>query len=832
MTCRLPTGTVTFLFTDVEGSTRLLDELGSERYADALAEHRRVLRDSFAAHAGVEVDTQGDAFFVAFPTAEGAVAAARQAQQALQTGPLRVRMGLHTGTPLVTAEGYVGPDVHRAARIAAAGHGGQVVLSEATRGLVDGIELRPLGEHRLKDLAEPLVLYQLGDEAFAPLKSLHRTNLPVPATVFLGRDDELGDVAGLLGRPDVRLLTLTGPGGTGKTRLALQAAAESSDAYPDGVFWVPLAPVRDPELVASTIEAAVGARGDLAGHLRGRRLLLLLDNFEHVIGAAAALSALVAECPQLTVLVTSRERLQLAAEREYQVPPLEPADGVALFVARTEALGVIPAVDGAVAELCERLDNLPLAIELAAAHAKLYSPQQLVERLGRRLDLLKGGRDADPRQQTLRATIEWSYELLDDKERELFARLSVFAGGCSLESAEMVCDADPDVLLSLIDKSLVRRRDAPGGPRFWMLETIREYAGERLRALGVEDEFRARHAKHFLALAETGMNDLGEPREAIWQVRLDDELDNCRVAITTLLEGAGDRALRLVRRIWAIWLGRGQLDEGERWITLALGESADAPGPERAWMLGVLGEFPRFRGEHERALAIKEEAVSMTRSLGLESETKALLSDMAETLAYLGELDRARALVAEALDLEARQGDAWPYRARAAAAEVALVAGDYEEARRVYEWMLDPERVRKHETVYVWALSSYAVCLRRLGDEAAAGTLCEALAAARESGLLVWLADVLEDAAALVAAEGPQAAAIVLGSADAVRAATGYGRLVPAVYDDVAASLRRRLGDREYEALLSEGMVMSSSDAIAYAEDILARAESGRASID
>ncbi len=427
----LPTGTVTFLFTDVEGSTRLVHELGAEAYAERLAEHRRILREAFRADGGVEVDTQGDAFFVAFPTAPGALRAAAEALKGLGPGPIRVRMGIHTGTPHVTEEGYVGGDVHRAARIAACGHGGQVLVSAATASLLGTDELRDLGEHRLKDLSAPERIYQLGEKDFPALKSLYRTNLPIPSTPFLGRKQELQEVLGLLSRDDVRLLTLTGPGGTGKTRLAMQAAGGLADRYPDGVWWVPLAPLRDPKLVLETAVQALGAKNGLAEHVADKSMLLLYDNFEQVIAAAADVAGLLAACPYLDVLVTSRERLRVRGEQTYPVPPLAESDGAALFVARARAVDPAFTESKAVGELCVRLDELPLALELAAARTALFSPEQLLERLSQRLDLLKGERDADPRQQTLRATIEWSYDLLTEEEQELFGRLSVFAGGCS-----------------------------------------------------------------------------------------------------------------------------------------------------------------------------------------------------------------------------------------------------------------------------------------------------------------------------------------------------------------------------------------------------------------
>jgi len=450
----LPTGTVTFLFTDIEGSTRLLDELGAEAYASALAEHRRVLREAFAKHGGVEVDTQGDAFFVAFPTAPGALAAARDAQEALS---LPVRMGIHAGTPLLTDEGYVGADIHRAGRIAAAGHGRQVVVSAATAALLPGDGLIDLGVHRFKDLAAPERVWQAGEGEFPPLRSLHRTNLPVPQTPFLGRTRELEEVTALL-TDGARMLTLTGPGGTGKTRLALQAAAECADVYPDGVFWTALAPLAEPSFVLPAVAAATGVQeDDVAAALAGKRMLVLLDNAEHLLPAIVDVIARLTAAEGPTILVSSRQRLR--AERLYEVQSLLPGDAVELFLTRAAALDVAVERSDAVVELCAKLDNLPLAIELAAPRLRLFSPEQLLERISRRLDLFEGPRDADPRQRTLRATIEWSYELLEPEEQRLFAAFSIFSGGATYEAAEAVCGAEPDSLQSLVDKSLVRRRD-------------------------------------------------------------------------------------------------------------------------------------------------------------------------------------------------------------------------------------------------------------------------------------------------------------------------------------------------------------------------------------
>jgi predicted ATPase len=606
VTGTLPSGTVTFLFTDVEGSTRLLHELGAEGYAAALAEHRRVLREAFAAHGGVEVDTQGDAFFVAFPTAPGALEAARQAQQALE---MSVRMGIHTGTPLLTAEGYVGADVHKAARIAAAGHGRQVLVSAASAALLAD-ELRDLGEHRLKDLSRAERIFQLGEGDFPPLKTLYRTNLPIPATPFIGRDEELGQVLDLLG--GTRLLTLTGPGGTGKTRLALQAAAEASDRFPDGTFWVSLSSIRDPALVLEQAARAVGANDGLADYIADKRLLLLLDNFEQVIEAADTLAELQASCPRLNLLVTSREVLRLPGEQAYQVPPLDPDDGTRLFLARARAAKPDFEPDDAVSALCARLDNLPLALELAAARTSILSPAQLLERLSGRLDLLKAGRGVDHRQQTLRATIEWSHDLLDDEERRLFACLAVFRGGCTLEAAEAVCDAELDTLQSLVDKSLVRVRDEG---RFWMLETIREFAAEQLEASGEGEELRRRHAEHFLELVELAEVRLRneDPEESD---RFEREHDNVRAALDRLeASGELDAALRLAGAAVWYWSPRGFGVEGRRRVERLL-EGDARPTPGRAKALIAAAELAGVSGDPAAAGLRAEEALALYRRLG------------------------------------------------------------------------------------------------------------------------------------------------------------------------------------------------------------------------
>ena len=503
-----PTGTVTLVFTDIEGSTRLLERLGQERYRESLELHRRLLREALERYGGYEVDSEGDAFFVAFSRAEDAVAAAAEAQLALGEAEwperlrVRVRIGVHTGEPLPAPPKYVGLDVHKAARVMAAAHGGQVVVTRSTRELLDDqTELVDLGEHRLKDLSAPQRLYQLGEGEFPPLKTLYRSNLPVPATPFLGRERELLELGRLLGDPLNRVVTALGPGGAGKTRLALQAVGAEAEGFPGGLVWVPLASAADMEGAVAAVAQAldVGERPGyslidvvtevLAG---GSRRLLLLDNLEHLLPAfAEAVSVIVRHAPAVTVVATSRERLRVAGERVYELPTLAEADARELFKARAAAITLSPGGDDdAVSELCRRLDFLPLAIELAAARTALFTPEQLLARLGKRLDLLRGSRDADPRHATLRATIEWSFGLLDAEEQRLLCALSIFPAGCTYEMAEAVCDCEPMLLEALIDKSLVRRRETVAEPRYWMLETIREFARPLLEQADVYDEVR------------------------------------------------------------------------------------------------------------------------------------------------------------------------------------------------------------------------------------------------------------------------------------------------------------------------------------------------------
>jgi predicted ATPase/class 3 adenylate cyclase len=822
----LPTGTVTFLFTDVEGSTRLLDELGAERYAEALAEHRRALREVFGAHGGVEVDTQGDAFFVAFATAPEAIAAAGDAQAALARGPLGVRMGLHTGTPLVSPEGYVGMDVHRAARMAAAAHGGQVVVSSTTAALAPN-GLHDLGEHRFKDLSAPERVWQLGDGEFPPLKSLYRTNLPVPATPFLGREDELAAVTELLTRPDVRLLTLTGPGGTGKTRLALQAAAETAEAFPDGITWVSLAPLRDPALLRATTAKAldVPERPDqpldesLREAVAGKRLLLLVDNAEHLLpDVATEVSELAAAGPR--ILVTSRERLRVAGEHAYGVPSLVERDARRLFAARARQVDESFVETPAVADLCRQLDNLPLALELAAARTSLFSAEQLLERLANRLDLLKGGRDADPRQATLRATIDWSYELLGEEERRLFAALAVFVGGCTFEAAEEVAGADPDTLQSLIDKSLVRRRDAERGARYWMLATIREFAAERLQQLAEADELRRRHAAFFASFVERADPYVRHgPDQQAWCSRVADDYDNVRAAIDFGIDRAPELAARLVGNLtFFLWL-RGGFAEAATWVDSCLAR-ADALAPARLSRVHECGSVVWQRlGDIEQASRHADEAYRIAASAGDDRGMANALRERGKVAVSRGETDAVRAIYTELETVADRVGDAW----NAAIAlnnlgDLALLEGDW---RQVVDRCGRSSEIRRSMGDF-WgsalATLNVAEAQLELGElVAAARSLHAALEDGDALGATTIFAGCLDCSAVLATALGRTVEATrLLGAGNRLHEELGgvrEGHYESAVMARTTESLAASLGSEVFARELELGRALSLEEA-------------------
>jgi predicted ATPase/class 3 adenylate cyclase len=816
----LPSGTVTLLFTDIEGSTKLLHELGAEAYARALLSHRRALREAFARHGGVEVDTQGDAFFFAFPAAAEALQAAREAQEVLAQGPIHVRMGLHTGRPHLSEEGYVGPDVHMAARIAASGHGGQVLLSKEMRQLVD-LEVTDLGEHRVKDFDQPVWIFQLGSERFPPLKTISNTNLPRPASSFVGREKEIREVVSLV-RDSARLITLTGPGGSGKTRLAIEAAAEVVPEFKSGVFWVGLAPLRDPVLVTESIGRTLGAKDGLADHIGERELLLLCDNLEQVIDAAPELATLVEACPNLKVLVTSRELLRVRGEVEYPVLPLAEPEGVDLFCARART-----APDGDVRDLCRALDNLPLALELAAARTKVLTPAQILERISSRLDLLKGGRDADPRQRTLRATIEWSYELLTDPEKALFARLSVFRGGCTLASAEQVAEADLDRLQSLVEKSLLRHRD----DRFWMLETIREFATERLGEVGEAGELRRRHAEAFLSLAEEVPPHLGQAVGAASKERLDRleaEHDNLRAALDWFEEtGQGEREQRLAGALLRFWQIRGHYPEARRRLEHAI-QADPRPTHARAWALfgaaviGANSGDPEGRRLLDQASAIFDEALTVFNKFGDTFGIARVRMNLGAIAMDRGDFERGRELFEESVRSFEQLGDEhWILFNMRMLAWANFELGDIDRARELHQEVVP--RARKIGASHIEGSS-----LGALGEYATyEGRLEEAVQLLKESmGIYLELKDPEYIAASLcrfarvLALSGSVAAAAqVLARAEALYLEIGrtIDRWLVTFNDETRTAIRDRLDEAAMARAAEEGRKLTVDEAVALA---------------
>jgi len=797
----LPAGTVTFLFTDVEGSTALLHELGAERYAEALAAHRGALRAAFAAHGGVEIDTQGDAFFYVFPEAGGALAAAADGQRALEPGRIRVRMGLHTGEPHVGPEGYVGEDVHLGARIAAAGHGGQVLVSAATRALVEA-DLTDLGEHRLKDFAESVALFQLGSERFPPLKTISNTNLPRPASSFVGREREVSEVVALL--RENRLLTLSGPGGSGKTRLAIEASAELVGEFKAGVFWIGLAPIRDPSLLLDTIDRTLGAKGALAAWIGERDLLLLLDNLEQVIGAAPALADLIEACPNLHLLITSRELLRVRGEIDYPVLPLADPDAIELFTTRARVQA-----DTAVAELCRRLDNLPLALELAAARTAVLSPAQIVERLSTRLDLFRGGRDADPRQQTLRATIEWSYDLLDENEKLLFARLAVFRGGCTVEAAEEVAGADLDQLQSLVDKSLVRQT----ADRFWMLETIREYGAEQLD----EPELSDRHARRYLDLAEEAYANVAATPKP-WLDRLDAEHDNLRAALDHL-EDQGDvqSALQLAGALQRFWYMRGHLREGRERIErlLALDERATAV---RARALNGAAVMALNRADYPAARLRAQQALALSRELGDDWGAAYAEMLLGNTASGEEDFETGHRLTASAEMRFRELGD--EYYARLAAGNRAYdlqELGDLDGAREILEDVVRRARGahdERNQAGSLGQLGQVAILQGRFAD--ASKLLAQSLRLWSRIGDLTMAARDLRRLARVLAETGrPDPAARILAASECIREEAGQWEDWIATSNQIVLDLvRPALADERFERAWAEGRKLTVEDAL------------------
>ena len=869
----LPTGTVTFLFTDIEGSTRLLQELG-DGYAAVRDEQADIIRRAIAEGGGVEVSTQGDSFFAVFANPPGAVRAAVAAQRELAThdwppgGRVRIRMGLHTGVGVRGGDDYVGIDVNRAARIADAAHGSQVILSDATRAVVErdlpeGVSLRDLGRRRLKDIVQPEHLHDLVvdglDSDFPPPRTIDArpNNLPAQLTSFVGREEEMADVKRLLSQ--TRLLTLTGAGGTGKTRLALEVAAEALAAYPDGSFFVDLSSVSDAALVPSVVAGAL-AVPEVAGrtvlqtledHLRDKEILLVLDNFEQVAEAGAVIEELLAAAPKLTIIVTSRVVLSLRGEHEYVVPPLEPPDparlpdlpsllqveAVLLFVQRAMASNprfqVTERNAPAVAEITARLDGLPLAIELAATRTKVLAPEQILPRLESRLGIITTGpRTLPERQRTLRDAIAWSHDLLSPPERRLFARLSAFTGGWTLESAEAVCDPQEfgldalEGLTSLVGSSLVGRTEPDDGPpRFSMLETIREFALERLEATGDRDTILQRHAEYFLDLAVEAEPHLTADDQLEWLERCDLEHPNIRAALRWAIDRReAERAQEAAGALWRFWQQRGHLAEGRRWMgeILALPSGQD-PTSARAKALIGAGGMAWWQQDRDRAGECYREAVAIEREVGDPARLAEALYNLSFVVAG-DDLDEAGRMLLECLELYRRAGDE-----RGAAQVLSMLVM---QDARAGNWQKVVESLE--ETVAIW---------RGLGDRlhlafdlvwlafayGRVGRRREALSAGLETLVLFREADnatgvgiALIDLAFLAEWDGRHEAAIRLAAAsESLKQRVGGppGAIGGILEGDPAADARNHLAPEEADRAWEEGLAMSFDQAVALARD-------------
>jgi predicted ATPase len=843
----------------------------------ALARHDALLRRAFESQGGHVFKTGGDAFCVAFLRTSDALAAALAAQLALATEPwgdlepLRARVAIHAGAAEARDGDYFGPTLNRSARLLAIGHGGQILLSQTAFDLVrdalpSDVGLRELGSHRLKDLqrSEPvfqLVHPQLATD-FPPLRSLESlpNNLPLQLTSFVGREGEIVELKRLLGT--TRLVTLTGAGGSGKTRLALQLAAELLEAYPDGIWFLELATLSDPGLVPQTLAAAVGVREQpgralvevLAEALKPRGLLLVLDNCEHLLEACAALAErLLRSCPGVRVVATSREVLNVAGELAWPVPALSAPDprglsphelgptliryeAVRLFIERAvlaqPAFALTHDNAAAVARICHQLDGIPLAIELAAARVKLMAVEQIAARLDDRFRLLTGGsRSALPRHQTLRATIDWSYGLLSEPERTLLQRLSVFAGGWTLEAAEAVCAgegvAGREVLElqgHLVDKSLVLVEGGAGGEaRYRLLATIRQYAADRLVEAGVAGPTHQRHQVWCVALAEVAEPELWGPQQAQWLERLEQEHDNLRMGLEWSLaeEEGGELALRLVGALFRFWGVRGYLSEGSRWLDAALAKGARATPRSRARALRGAGLLARQQAELERARTLFDQALALYRELDDKRGLALTLLGRGRVAFAQGEYERARACYDEALGL-AREIAATDIVSTSLSnlGELARVRGDYEVARALYQEALETlgERNPRQRAVTLFDLGQ--VSLAADDSRAARGFYRDSLATSARLGDRSMVANVLEGLAGVGVFQGhPERAAQLLGAAEALRKAIN-APIQPAdlpLYERTVTAGRAALGETDFVAAWNEGVEMALEDAIALA---------------
>jgi predicted ATPase/class 3 adenylate cyclase len=872
----LPSGSVSFLFTDIEGSTRLWERDPAAMRA-AVARHDALLGSAIHDHHGSLYKHVGDAVQAAFFTPADALASAVAAQRALidqpwpETGSLRVRMALHVGEAAPDARGdyHQVACLNRLARLLAAGSGGQILLTEAVRHQVDGrlpsgVSLIDLGKHRLRDLLEPeqvsqVVIPGLPDH-FPPLKSLegHPTNLPIQPNPLVGREAELVAVSDLLLHQDVRLVTLTGVGGTGKTRLALQVAAEALDRFEDGAFFVDLAPLADPALVLPTIAATLGVReaggsslrDSLVAYLTGKHLLLILDNFEHLLAASSVVADLLAACAELKVLATSRAPLHVRAEREFPVPAMALPDterlpeldrlaevaAVTLFVQRAQAakpdFALTTENAAAVAELSVRLDGLPLAIELAAARIKLLPPLALLARLERRLPVLTGGpRDLPARQRTLRDTIVWSYDLLSPEEQTLFRRQAVFAGGSTLEATEAVANSNGDldvfaVLAALVDHSLLRQSEgADGEPRFVMLETIREFGLERL-AESDDDVIRERHARYFLALVEQLRPQIDSREGKAVLARLDAEHPNLRAALTWAIEHTdADLGVRLGAALWKFWYVRGDLGEASSWLERLFTLPGASPPGARADALYGAGWFAEYRGEHALAEAHGEEALQCARKAADPLRTAMALGLLGGLAHNRGDFGAARQRNEEALAYAREAGN--PHFIAMFAQGLGGITtdqGDHERAAAYFDEALTIWRARSDPWAVGIALLNVGKSARALGELChGAMTYREALTLFADHGDRAKVASCLEGLGHLAAVGGmPERAVHLFGAAETLYKTAGF-RLPhhdSNAYDPALVAVNAALDDNVVAVAWADGRALSFEQALVEAKDV------------
>jgi len=869
----LPAGTVTFLFIDLEGSTRLLSTLRNH-YATLLEGYRRFLRNAVEEHGGQVVDTQGDALFAAFSRARDGVAAGIGAQRALASHAwpegvaVRARMGLHTGEPLVAATGYVGIGVHEAARICAAAHGGQIVLSGTTERLVEpdlpeGVRLLDLGDHRLKDVPRTLRLFQVVvaglPSTFPPPRTLTvlPSNLPLQLTTFTGRQKEIAEVKASL--KTARLLTLTGPGGSGKTRLALEAAAQVMDGFPDGVWFVDLAPIGNPDLVPHAVAWAVGIPEEprrllldtLADALRPKAVLLVLDNCEHLLDATVRLTRhLLQAASNLRILATSREALGLAGERVWPVPPmalpgtdhldslerLAATDTVRLFLDR--AAGVRPDFRltlenaPAVAAICRHLDGIPLAIELAAARITVLTPEQIAGRLHDRFRLLRtGGRVVEPRHQTLRAAFDWSHELLSPAERVLFRRLAAFAGGFTLEAAEAACGGGPiveadvlDLLAQLVDRSLVIAEGYGRVVRYRLLETTRQYAAERLAAAGELGAVRKHHRDWCAVLARQAEPELRGSGQEGWVARLVDELDNLRAALDWCRtpDGGPLVGLQIAADVGLFWDARGFLREGREWLETLLPLASPAPAPLRARALNWVAVLAWRQGDHDRVKAAAEEALRIAEETNDQWNKALALHYVGHMAQVQGNFSEAERLLQASVDKFREVGDRWGLGLSLnCLGDLARHEGDYDAARTLLEEALAIHRQIRTTWLIAASHHNLGYVMLHLGEYQRAidlfrESLAHFQALGNAGGQAMCLAGLASAAAGV---GGLRRAATLFGAADALMAAVGES-LEPVdrvEYDRNLETVRAGLEPPAFEEAWKVGQAMDLNGALRFA---------------